>query len=73
MPKSPTGQSGVLTMTEAARFLRISRAYLSKIINHGVPGLKPPPYARVGRRLLFTVEGLMRWFLELESFSTGVL
>lgn len=47
-----TERSSVMTLQQAADYLRISKAHLSNIINGKVPGVSPLPHAAVGRRIL---------------------
>jgi excisionase family DNA binding protein len=57
----------ILTLSEAARFLRMSRSHLLNILKRKVPGIPALPYSRVGRRLLFRRAALGQWLLEAES------
>ncbi len=54
-------QSAVLTLTETAAYLRVSKAHLSNVIKGTVPGVPPLRCARVGRRLLIKREWANEW------------
>jgi hypothetical protein len=54
-------QSAVLTLTETAAYLRVSKAHLSNVIKGKVPGVPPLRCARVGRRLLIKRERANEW------------
>jgi excisionase family DNA binding protein len=45
-------QSAVMTLREAAAYLRVSKAHLSNLINGKVPGVPPLRHARIGRCIL---------------------
>ena len=45
-------KSLVMTLQQAADYLRISKAHLSNIINGKVPSVPPLAHAAVGRRIL---------------------
>ena len=51
----------VLTLKQAAEYLRISKAHLSNVINRKVPGVPPLCYAQVGRRILIKREWADEW------------
>ena len=53
----------ILTLSETARFLRVSKAHASKLANGKIHGLKPLPFVRLGRRLLIRREALLDWLL----------
>ncbi len=57
----------VLTMNEAARELRCSKAHVHNIIVGKVPGLPPLPVLRIGRRVLIRMEGLNAWIAQVEA------
>jgi excisionase family DNA binding protein len=56
-----------MTMAEAARYLRCSRAHVSNLVAGKVRAVPVLPHVRVGRRLLFlrpSIDGFLR---EIES------
>jgi len=53
--------SGVLTLNQAAHYLRMSRAHLSNLINGRVPGVPRLRHARPGRRILIKREWADDW------------
>jgi hypothetical protein len=55
------GASPVMTLKEAAAYLRVSKAHLSNLINGKVPGVPPLRHTRIGRRTLV----LREWADEL--------
>lgn len=57
----------VLTVAEAARELRCSKAHVHNIINGRVPDLPPLPVLRIGRRVLIRHDGLKTWMLSVEA------
>ena len=60
----------VLTMTEAARELRCSKAHVHNIIHGRVPDLPPLPVLRIGRRVLIRGAALAAWMLAVEARET---
>jgi excisionase family DNA binding protein len=56
----------VLTLTEAAKIIRCSKAHLLNVIHGRVPNVPPLPCARIGRRILVRREALERWLLAVE-------
>ena len=66
----PKPQTPVMTMTQAALYLQISKAHLSNVINGKVPGLKPVRFCRLGRRVLIKREWIDEW---LEMANQEVL
>jgi excisionase family DNA binding protein len=58
---------GVLTLAEAARELRCSKAHVSNIVNGKVPHLPPLPILRIGRRVLIRHTALMQWMQDAEQ------
>lgn len=68
LPARPSIPSAlaVLTVSEAARELRCSKAHIHNIINGKVPNLSPLPVLRIGRRLLVRHDALMQWLMDLE-------
>lgn len=61
-----TNDRAILTMREAAEYLRCSKAHWSNIINGLVPGLRPPPVVRIGRRYLIRQDSLEAWVKTVE-------
>ncbi len=61
----------ILTLPEAAKFLRMSRSHLLNILKGKVRGVPALPYIRVGRRLLLRRAALEQWLLEAEAGSPG--
>jgi excisionase family DNA binding protein len=53
--------SQVLTVTQAAARLQISKAHVSNVINGKVAGVPPLRHARVGRRILIKTEWVDEW------------
>jgi excisionase family DNA binding protein len=51
----------VLTLPEAAKYLRVSKSHLSNVINGKVRGIEPLRFRRVGRRILFRRRWLDEW------------
>jgi hypothetical protein len=62
-----TISSPVLTLIEAARELRCSKAHLHNVIHGKVPGLPPLPVLRIGRRVLIRGEAFRQWLLAVEA------
>jgi hypothetical protein len=62
----------LLTMSEAAREIRCSKAHLSNIIRGKVPRLPILPVVRIGRRLLVRYSSLLQWLVALEERNSGV-
>jgi excisionase family DNA binding protein len=58
----------VLTLPQAAEYLKISKAHLSNVINGKVKGVLKLPFVRVGRRILIKREWLNDW---LEKTATS--
>lgn len=67
MTEGPTNMPHILTLVEAASFLRCSKSHLSNILNGKVQGIPPLPTVRVGRRVVFWRESLEEWVREVES------
>ena len=57
----------ILTLTEAAAFLRCSKAHLSHAINGQIEGLPPLPHLSIGRRKLILRKSLVAWMEQVES------
>jgi excisionase family DNA binding protein len=62
-----SNMSHILTLAEAAKFLRCSRSHLSNLLNGKVLGMPPLPVVRVGRRCLFIQQSLEAWVRQVES------
>jgi excisionase family DNA binding protein len=62
-------RSSVLTLKQAAEYLRISKAHLSNILRGKVPGVPPLRCARVGRRVLIKLAWADEWLTELGERS----
>ena len=56
----------MLSLAEAARFVRCSRSHLSNVLNGKVPDLPHLPSVRIGRRVLFRRESLEQWLQQIE-------
>ena len=54
-------QTPVMTLTQAAAYLRVSKAHLSNVINGKVPGVPPVRSFRMGRRILIKREWVDEW------------
>jgi excisionase family DNA binding protein len=50
-----------MTLTQAARFLQVSKAHLSNVINGKVPGVPTLRAVRLGRRILIRCEWIDEW------------
>ena len=57
----------LLTMEEAARILRCSKAHVSNILNGKVQTLHPLPSVKIGRRTLIRRESLIAWMKVMEQ------
>lgn len=66
-PPERNEEHGVLTIAEAARELRCSKAHLHNIIHGKVPDLPPLPVLQVGRRVLIRAEAFRAWMLLIEA------
>ena len=53
--------SPVLTLKQAAAYLRISNAHLANVIRGKVPGVPPLNCARIGRRILIKRDWADEW------------
>ena len=60
----------VMTLTQAAAYLRVSKAHLSNVINGKVPGVPPVRSFRMGRRILIKREWVDEW---MEASHLGVV
>ncbi len=56
-----TKQSLVMTLTQAAAYLSVSKAHLSNVINGKVPDVPVLLHARIGRRILIRREWADEW------------
>jgi hypothetical protein len=63
----------VLTIADAAKELRCSKAHLAKVLNGQVPGLPDLPHLRLGRRKLIRRSMLYQWMAEVERAQSGML
>lgn len=61
--------SEVLTLQQAASYLRISKAHLSNIINGKVPDVCPLRHAVVGRRILIRRNWADEWLEKMGARS----
>lgn len=65
-----TGESAqVMTLKQAAAYLRISKAHLSNVLNGKVPGVPPLRHASVGRRILIKRIWADEWLEEVGERS----
>lgn len=63
--------SNILTCTETAERLKLSKGQLSKLINGKVKGVPRLKTARLGRRVLVREETLEQWLQEVESCNVA--
>lgn len=56
----------ILTLNEAARQARCSKAYLRKVLAGKLPDVPPPPVFHIGSKVLIREEALTEWLLLLE-------
>lgn len=68
-PVFPEDGPPLLTVAEAARELRCSKAHVHNIIHGRVEGLPPLPVVRIGRRVLIRHEGLRAWIVSVEGLE----
>lgn len=61
----------VITLAEAARELRCSKAHLCNVVNGKVPRLPRLPVVRIGRRILIRHAALLEWIQQAEDASKG--
>ena len=59
----------ILTLSEAAKELRCSKAHLCNIAHGKVHGLPPLPVVRIGRRVLIRKDALTQWIISTERMS----
>src|SRR6266446_5445563 len=62
--RRPFAHTGVLTIAEAAKELRCSKAHLAKVLKNQVPGLPHLPHLCLGRRKLIRRSVLYQWMAE---------
>lgn len=55
------GHDQILTVPEVAADLRVSRAFVYRVINGQVPGVSALPALSIGRRRLVRRSSLERW------------
>jgi excisionase family DNA binding protein len=67
LPSFPENGRVLLTVAEAARELRCSKAHVHNIVHGKVPDLPPLPVLRIGRRVLIRREALTAWMLSVEA------
>ena len=61
-PQRPAAnQPIVMTLTQAAEYLQVSKAHLSNVINGKVRGIAPVRSFRLGRRVLIRREWIDAW------------
>ena len=61
-PQRPAAnQPIVMTLTQAAEYLQVSKAHLSNVINGKVPEVPPVRSFRLGRRVLIRREWIDAW------------
>ena len=63
----------VLTIADAAKELRCSKAQLAKVLNGQLPGVPDLPHLRLGRRKLIRRKMLYQWMAEVERAQSGML
>ena len=63
----------VLTIADAAKELRCSKAHLAKVLNGQVPSVPYLPNLRLGRRKLIRRCVLYEWMSEVECAQSGML
>jgi len=57
----PEDRPIVMTLTQAAAYLQVSKAHLSNVINGKVSGIAPVRSFRLGRRVLIRREWIDAW------------
>jgi hypothetical protein len=63
----------ILTIADAAKELRCSKAHLAKVLNGQVPGLPHLSHLPLGLRKLIRRSVLYRWIGEVERAQSGML
>lgn len=66
-PKQVSEYPPILTLNEAAKLLRCSKAHLSNVLNGKVPTVPPLLCVRIGRRKLVRRDSLLKWVEFLEG------
>jgi hypothetical protein len=66
-------RDSILTLAEAARELRCSKAHLCNVIHGRVRDLPPLPVVRIGRRVLIRQDALAVWLLSVEGHAREAL
>jgi excisionase family DNA binding protein len=61
----------VMTLTQAAEYLQVSKAHLSNVINGKVPGVPPVRSVRAGRRVLIKREWIEEWLERADRKVAG--
>jgi len=64
---NPNMTEELLTLTEASKILRCSKAHLSNVLNGKVARLPPLPHLSLGRRTLIRRAVLQLWLERLEE------
>ena len=64
---NPGAEAELLTLLEASRLLRCSKAHLSNVLNGRVERLPPLPHVSLGRRKLIRRVVLDQWLRSLEA------
>jgi excisionase family DNA binding protein len=59
----------VLTITEAALFLRCSKAHVQNLLAGKVAGAPPLPFIPIGRRKLIRRKSLLAWMERAEGLQ----
>ena len=59
--REKTSDTKVMTLKQAANYLRISKAHLSNVINHKVANVPALRHAQIGRRILIKREWADEW------------
>lgn len=62
----------VMTIIEAAKYLRVSRNHLLTAVHGRIKGIPPPQHVRLGRRILFRRNWLDEW-MEVAARATEEL
>ena len=63
----------ILTLAEVARALRCSKAHVHNLIAGKVPGVRPLPSLRLGRRRLVRQPSLEEWIRATENGAGKML
>lgn len=63
----------LLTLTEASRVLRCSKAHLCNVLKGKVQSLPPLPHLSLGRRTLIRRTILLQWIERLEDRNSEVM